>query len=209
MGKSRGSAPQAGAEESAEARRLAGIQADIAQGIFNESSPLRQESFGLLNKALDRVGQPISVDALAANPQFGALKAATEQQFDLARDRTLENLPRGGVLESALGNIEGARAGALTSGFGALAADELQTRERNLDRGLSISTGVPAISLGGLSSAGSTFTNLAGQQAAIAQSQAQANAQKASSTGQGVGFVLGSAVGGPAGGKAGSAVGGK
>ena len=181
------------------------FQRGIASTLFSESTPTRQAAFPLVESSLDNFNAPISIDTLAQNPQFGAFKDAIETQFDSARQRALESIPTGGGLFDALGGVERGRAGALTQGFGALASDEAQQRQRNLDRALGVATGVPQVALGGAQGAGATFANLAGQQAQIANAQAQADSQKSGSFGQALGTVVaaGKGGGGPSAAKAG------
>ena len=148
MGGKSGGGGQTGA--SAEAERLAKIQADISQGIFNQTGPIRQQSLDAISGDLrdpSRLsGAPITAEALgpidfnslANNPQFGALKDSVETQFAGARNQLIGDAPTGGALTGALGNLGGQRASELTRGFGGLAQQEAgrQERERLFDVGL-------------------------------------------------------------------------
>ena len=194
MGGSSGGGSDASAESSAEAKRLAKIQADIAQGIFKQSGPTRGAAFDTLGPMVGQAADPITLDSLTQNPMFGALKHGTETQFDLGRERLIEDLPVGGTLAEGLSGLETGRSSALTAGFGNLAADELQRRERNLDRGLAVATGVPSISLGGLGSASNTLNQIGSTQASIAESQANRGAGKAQGMGQAAGSIGAAAV---------------
>lgn len=188
-----GGAPVINQQTSEAAERLANIQADQAQQLFAESTPIRQR---LLNEFGQSAGasEPIDFNFVTQNPAFGALKDATETNFDLARDRLISNTPAGGALFSGLGNIERGRAGALTSGVGVLSTEELARRERMQDRALSAATGLPAISVGGLGGATNAFTQLAGQQAAAANAAANRDAGKASGLGNAAGSIAGAAM---------------
>ena len=208
MGKDNGGGDFLASPLTQEAIASSAFQRKVAKALFEETSPIRQDAFPLVQGTLGRFNDPIDANALASTPQFGAFKAATEGQFDTARQRVLESLPVGGQLGAGLANVERGRAQTLTSGLGALATDEAQQRQADLNRALGLSTGGAQIALGGAGAAGSNFANLAGSQAAIAQSQAAASAGKAGDFGQALGFVVGSKVGGPPGAKAGSTIGG-
>ena len=193
-GKSGGAATDGRSQElSAEARRLAGIQANQSESLFNDSGPLRADVLRLVQGGLQGVNDPINLDTLTANPLFGAFKQGNELAFDQARQRAIESTPEGGALSGVLGNIESQRAGAATQGFGVLASDEAGRRRGFLDRGQNLSLGFPSLGLSGLSGAGSTLSQLSGNQAAIAESQANRSAGKSSAAGGALG-TLGSAI---------------
>ena len=143
MGKGGGGGGQQ--PSSVEAERLARIQGDIAQGLFDQSSPIRKILFGQTRNDLgglpdlrDQVREPLTFDALdpistediTANPAFAAQKAFTEQQFSGAREAAIANAPRGGVLQELLGDVELGRAQQNTQNFGQLAQQEVSRRER-------------------------------------------------------------------------------
>jgi len=138
---------------SAAAERLANIQGDIAQGLFDQSSPLRAGAFNLAAgdvgaipgtraKALSPLQfnplAPVTVNDITANPSFGAQKSFVEQQFGNARQQALANVPRGGALQDVLGQLESSRARELSSRFGALAQDEVARRERERTGALTV-----------------------------------------------------------------------
>jgi len=219
---------------SVEAERLARLQGDIGQQLFDQSSPLRE---ALTGQALGDVGgvgalrneirtplafnpiDPINVDDITANPAFAAQKAFTEQQFQGARDATIGNTARGGVLDDVLGDLELGRARQNTQQFGQLAqqeqarlererSGELQvagtnksTLERDLDRilqqGNLFSTGQTGQGISALSSAGSNLGQIGANQASIAQSQANSDSAKAGGAGQAVGQIGAAAIGKP------------
>ena len=168
-----------------QAGRSAETAARIAEEMFGQTRPLSREIIPSLTSELAENSPfaPITTESLTANPAFGAIKGATEQQFQNARENIIANTPRGGVLFDALGDLEGARAGQLSRGFGALAADELGRRERNLDRGTQIFTGGAAQGVGGVSNAGAL-------QSQLAASQMQSESAKAGGTGELIGTIV-------------------
>ena len=188
MGKG-GGAQQSPHGLDAEAERLAKIQADQSQNLFRASAPLREGTLERMTQALQGSNDPIALDFLTNTPAFGAFKQSNELAFDRARQRTIESTPAGGALSGALGNIEAGRAGAFTQGVGALSMEEINRRERNLDRSLNASLGFPGLSLSGLGSAGSSLGQLSANQAAIAESQANRDAGKSSGAGQAAGSI--------------------
>ena len=157
-----------GPEEPRSSRELAAI----ASQLFGETAPLRGELIGQSEAFL---GGGLDV---TQTPQFGALKQATEQLFDVARQRALGGVAEGGALTQALTDIEAARAGALTGGIGELA-------QQQQAQALGLATGTTGQALAGLGQAG-------GIQAQIAQAQA---AQQAGMKG-GLGQLAGGAAAG-------------
>ena len=147
----------------------ADAQTRIAQQLFSESTPIRQE---LNTDALDflRGGRDVT-----STPAFASLKDMIESQFGRAREGVIGSTPTGGGLTSALTNLEGQRASGLVQGTAALTENEL-------NRALTLGTGLVPTSVGGLGQAGST------QAFAAAQAQS-AGAQKKGSTGAAAGRV--------------------
>ena len=198
MGKGGGGAPPpSGASKQAE--RLAKIQGDIGQGLFRQTEPVRG---ALIEKALtglegiDDLQGPVDLQDVTANPAFGALKSATEQQFDRARESAIGNTPRGGTLASALAGIETDRARANTQVVGSLAGAEAARRERGVDRALQqgniLGAGQTGQAISALSSGASGSNQAANTQAQLANAQANRDAGKAQGAGQAAG-QLGSA----------------
>ena len=81
---------------------------------------------GELNRSVDT--SPITLEALAGTPSFGAVKGAIETQFDNARQRAIDVGAPGGGLTSALGDIETDRARSTAEGLGKLGLNEQQNR---------------------------------------------------------------------------------
>jgi hypothetical protein len=167
-------------QQSPDAKRAS----QIAEQLFRQTDPLRQTAFSGLASNLQTASpfQPITMDSLTANPMFGAIKSATEQQFQNARQNIIGNTPNGGALFSALGNLEGQRANQLSSAFGGLAQDELSRRTGNLDRAIGIGTGVAGQSMGGLS-------NAAAIQAQLAQAQREQQSAEKGGKGELIGTI--------------------
>ena len=129
------------------------------------------------------------------SPMYGAIKNAMDTQFKLARDNTIARSAPGGSLTSALANLESQRAGAMVTGIGGLAQDELS-------RAYGLATGGAQMSTSGLSSA-------AAIQAQLAAANAQRQGAAKSGLGSGLGYMGGMFFGGPAGAAAGGAAGGQ
>lgn len=146
--------------------------ARIANDLYASTDPLRK---GLINQSTSFMEGGFDP---TQTPSFGALKLATETQFDNARNRVIQSTPEGGALASALSNVELGRAGALTGGTA-----DIYNQEQG--KAFSLATGAPLqASMGGLSNAG-------GIQAQIAQANASQNAAAKTGIGYGVGSFLG------------------
>jgi hypothetical protein len=152
--------------------------ARVAEDLYNRTgavrNPLIDQSADFVNSGFDPT----------QTPSFGAMKLATETQFDNARQRVLRSTPEGGGLASALSNIELGRAGALTGGTA-----DIYNQERG--QALSLATGAPLQQ----STAGM------GQAGAIQAQIAQANAARDSAAKTGLGFGVGSLLSGGMGSK--------
>ena len=152
----------------------ADAQARIAQQLFDESSPIRRE-LGADSLAFLQGDRDVTQGA-----GFAGLKDIIESQFGRARESVIGSTPTGGGLTSALTDLEGNRASSLVRGTAAL-------NESELNRALTLGTGLVPSAIGGLGSAG--FVQ--GQSALAAQ---QAGSQKAGSTGRAAGAVLASII---------------
>ena len=147
----------------------ADAQSRIAQQLFAESTPIRQN---LNAQSLEflRGGRDVT-----SSPAFASLKGMIESQFGRARDATIGSTPTGGGLTSALTNLEGQRASSLVQGTAALT-------EQEMARAFGLGTGLVPTAVGGLGQAGQT------QAFGAAQAQ-QASAQKKGDTGRAAGRV--------------------
>jgi hypothetical protein len=147
-------------------------QAQMAQQLFKQTDPIRKSLF---SRSEDFLSGGADV---TATPAYGALKLSSDQNFNQAKDNIIARTASGGGLTDALTDLEGARAGAMTQGAGALYGDELS-------RAIALGTGVTSQSLNSLGQAGYA-------QSQMAAAAAQQNAGKAGALGQGVGAWLGS-----------------
>ncbi len=148
----------------------ADAQTRISNQLFAESTPIRRE----LNQ--DALGFLQGDRDVTGTPAFAGLKEMIESQFGRARESVIGSTPTGGGLTSALAGVERGRAGALVQGTAALSENEL-------NRALTLGTGLVPRSLGALGQAGQT------QAFAAAQAQQQ-GAQKKGSTGRAAGSAL-------------------
>ena len=143
----------------------------MAKGYYDDTDPMRQTMIGNFENFLDG-GYDV-----AQNPVWGAGRDVIENQYDVARENVIGNIPRGGALQDQLGGVEEARAGALGQLGGNVAQDEY-------NKLYGMATGAPGQAMG-------TMSGLAGQQA-MANSQTQAGKYGAlGDLGMGAGYVLG------------------
>ena len=147
--------------------------AQIAQQLFGQTQPIR-------NQLIGQIGTDLAAPdftGLMNSPMQQAIKQATEQQFQVARQRTIANTPRGGALTGALANLEGARAGSLAQ---SQANAFNQENQLNRQQAFTAGFGTPGTSLSGLVGAG-------GIQANLANAEANRDAGKAGAAGQAIG----------------------
>jgi len=230
---------------------FAQASADIARQLFEETSPIRTIGLEQVQRQLSSIpvseasnlqlaldqfipqGTEFDIpkalqqaDQLFIDPgfsqNFGALKAAQEDQFSQARRRVLESGGTGGALAGSLTQLEGQRAlglsqtlaelsnrqaaardtalsrslqigaGDIATGLG-LAGTQVDLNQRNIDRALNLGTGGTANALQGFNIAGN-LTNAANATAAgLANAQADRDADAKGGKGSLVG-TLGSAV---------------
>ncbi len=165
--------------------------ADIAQRQDSRAQNLEMNYLDPLREIVT----PQIIGALQTNPFQTKLsapeRAVYEQQFNQARNNTLNTGARGGQLRQGLRGLERDRAGAI-----AAAAND--AKQRGITRALGFTSGaVPTAAgtvseaLGGLS--GMSAANSTASQRAL--SQAQMNAQNQSSKGSGIGSLLGAGAG--------------
>lgn len=170
------------------AARTADSQSRLAEELFAQSGPIREQLFG---RSLDFLNDPT---AIGNDPRFGAAKTSLENQFGQARQRTIESTAPGGALIEALAGLEGQKALGLADVQSNIFSGEL-------DRATNLAMGGTTQAQQGLGSAGS-----------IQSQQAAAHADQKGQKGRAVGTVIGAGIGslgGPAGTAAGAAAGGQ
>lgn len=142
-------------------------QTKMAQELFQQSAPARA--------ALFRQGEQFlsgNYD-VTGTPMFGAGKNMLEDQFRMAQDSIIGNVPEGGGLSAALANADIGRARGLTDLTGALASDQMNR-------------------ITGLASGGAVQgSNVMSQAAGVAAQRAQAAAQESAGKAQGAGSAAG------------------
>ena len=149
--------------------------AEIADQLFKQTDPLRQD---LIGQAGDFLSGDRDVTGL---PAFQASKGTLESQFGRARDSIIGNTATGGQLTDQLAQLERGRATDLTNLEAGLGESELA-------RAVALATGGATTGVGGLGAAG-------GIQSQMAQALAAQNAGKAGGLGAaagGLGAFLGS-----------------
>jgi hypothetical protein len=156
-----------------QSRRLNQEQAEMGRQLLAEVAPLRSE---LIGQAGDFLGSDVGItDELFSLPQFQALKASGDAQFQRVRDNIISNTPEGGGLTSALTNADTARALAEAKGAGAIADD-------TVNRALQLASG-------GTAQGSNIFGNATNVQMELARAQSEQNAAKASGAGQFAGAI--------------------
>ena len=137
------------------AGQAAQAQAALAQQLVNQTAPVRT---GLLTQAQGFLTGNRDVTSL---PEYQAVRATLDPQFNRARDSIIGATPEGGALTSALSNLETDRARALTQASGQLSSDEI-------NRALQLGTFGAAQGSQGLASAGAIQAQRAQAEAAQA-----------------------------------------
>ena len=148
------------------------VAAKIAKDYYQSTDPLRES---LLGNYQNFLGGGYDV---AQNPVWGAGRNVIENQYDVARENVLSNIPKGGQLTDQLAGVEEARAGSLGNLGGAVAQDE--------DNKLyGMATGAPGQAMG-------TLANIGGQQAMANAQQTAGKYGALGDLGMGGGYILGS-----------------
>lgn len=153
----------------------------IAVQLFEQTDPLRR---AMIQRSMDQLPAADAPFDPANTPQFRAFKTAAEPQFASSRNAILATLPQGGTLLDSLAGNEIDRARTLASAAGPIADQEMQRRENEINRALSLATGTSQQVIGGFSAAG----NIQGQ---IANANASRDAAAKGAVGRGVGALLG------------------
>ncbi len=155
------------------------IDGAIEQALASASGSLSSQALALqqlglpsvrrADSLLGQLGDPITVESLARNPSFGAMKSAIESQFNNARQSAIATGGEGGALQGVLGGIEASRAGGLAQALGQLAQQEQQRRLQEIMANANFGTTLTNQSQRGFAGSAGAFAPLAGAQAAIAQ----------------------------------------
>ena len=112
----------------------------IVTELYGQTAPHREE---ILSSGLDFLQGNYDY---SASPMWGASKAAAEDQYGLARENLMENLPTGGSLNQGLTDIAGSRARTLTDEASKIAQDEY-------NKIYGYATGMPSTAIQGLGTA--------------------------------------------------------
>lgn len=84
-----------------------------SETLFNQSQPIRQQQLGMFGDVMSGKFDPTTSPMYASI--FSNAKNATEDQYNLARENVIGGTARGGAQTGALGNLEMARAGTMSS----------------------------------------------------------------------------------------------
>lgn len=144
---------------------------NLAAGLLKQTKPLRRETIGLM---MDALGGGDILQNRFLVPQLGQI----ESDYNSALRSILNNLPQGGGLDRALGDLEYRRAGSRSDAA-------YKTRMGLFDTAVNTAFGAPlSSSLSGMSNAANTLSGLQMQQNQLGQ-------QNALGLGQGLGSLLG------------------
>lgn len=160
-----------GGKGGAKAPKATKYQAKFAQGLLQDTDPIRQSLFTRSNDFLSGGFDPRST------PTYGAVKYSADSNFNQAKDNVLQRFGRGGPLVSAMTGLEEARAGGLTQAAGSIYGDEL-------NRAMTLGTGMAQLGSGSLGQAGSV-------QAQMAQANAASSAAGKGALGTAAGMYFG------------------
>ena len=119
--------------------------AAIAQQMFKESTPIREPLFADLT---DFLGGGFDI---GESPMWSPGKAAIEDQYQIARENILANLPVGGQLNEQLANLDIGRASSLTDLIG-------QIQQDMYNKAYGVATQTPQTSIAGLLGSGNIAT---------------------------------------------------
>lgn len=196
---------QSGGAASAASAQAAATQARLAEQLFNQAAPLRRALFdpgqgaGPLGQRAGLIGeilQPITVEPTADLTRT-LTRPASEAQFSTARENIMRTVPRGGLQQRLLADIETSRIQDLSRQETEFGIADIARREQAEETraGRIFQAGAPAlgasqIGVTGLGSAATTLGQLG---------QAQSARQSASKAGAGqlAGTLVGTLVGGP------------
>jgi hypothetical protein len=148
--------------------------------LFDQSQPLRQQQLGMFGDVMSGKFDPTTSPMFA--PIFSSAKGATESQYNLARDAVLGGTARGGAQTGALGDVEMARAGTMSS----LPAQISQGIIQDM-MGKAYGSVFPESGASSAQSAMSGFGTMAG----IQQNRELMDMQQQQSQQQGLGSILG------------------
>lgn len=159
-------------QRSREAAAQAKTVSDMALGMFEESEPTRQAMFGNFEDIAAGRFDPTTSPMYA--PSFAAAKEGISDQYGLAKENIMSNLPRGGAMAGALTDLELERA-KTESGLPAMMAQQIIGDMTNKAYGAAFGQ-TPVAGL-----------NMAGQ---LAAGQQQAAAQQESALYGGLGSLM-------------------
>ena len=145
--------------------------AKIAKKLYQQTNPLRNTMIGNYENFVDG-GYDVS-----QNPVWGAGRNVVEDQYNVARENVIGNVPAGGALTDQLAGVEEARAASL----GQLGANVSQDE---YNKAYGMATGAPAQAMG-------TLANVGGQQAMANAQQTAGKYGALGDLGQGAGMYLG------------------
>lgn len=156
--------------------------AAIAKELYAETTPMRKDLLGEMGKVAGGDYDPTQSSLYA--PMFAQGKQSVEDQYGIAKENILANIPRGGAQVQGLTDLEMGRAEQASS-LPAMISQDIMTDMLNKTYGTAFAA--PQQSMSGLGTVASTF----GQR----QSQAMAsNAQEKAAKFQGAGQVAGAAI---------------
>jgi hypothetical protein len=143
----------------------------IANNLFQQTDPLRQDLIGQSQDFLSGGMDP------TATPEYAAIRQYADQQANQARDSILETMPSGGTLMDKLADVDISKARTLTDASAGIYGD-------NMDRALTLASGFTQNAVGARAGA---------DQLTAAREQADASRDAATkmAIGEGAGGIAG------------------
>lgn len=160
LGKPDPSVQQTATETSTELARQAGA---MSADYYGKTAPMRNS---LITRLTDFMKGNLDPTASA---MYAPIKMTAERQYDTAREKTLEDLPRGGALYESLSNLAGQKAQTITDMISQIVQDEY-------NKAYAMGQGSQQVAASGITGAGDSTNKLL----QALSSQQQAGAQQGS-----------------------------
>lgn len=151
--------PEAQEEATKTSTGLAKQAADMSAGYYSATAPIRGN---LITRLTDFMKGNLDPTASA---MYAPIKMTAERQYGEAREKTLEDLPRGGALYESLSNLAGQKAQTITDMISQIVQDEY-------NKAYAMGQGSQSVAASGITGAGDSTNKLL--QALSTQQQAGA-----------------------------------
>jgi hypothetical protein len=157
--------PEAQENATETSTRLAEQAAGMSANYFNATGPMRNSLITRLTDFMKGNLDPTD------SAMYAPIKMTAERQYDTAREKTLEDLPRGGALYASLSSLAGQKANTITDMISQIVQDEY-------NKAYAMGQGSQQVAAAGITSAGDSQSKLL----QALGTQQQAGAQQGSNT---------------------------